>query len=632
MKTFYFQIVRDKSLLFSLLLCPAYIVFASTLAILQHDSFHTHAFDMGYFDNVLWNTSQGRFFVNDFPDKSPIFLGEHFSPALILVAPFYWLWNDARVLLVAQAIALGLMPLPCYLVVRRRHPTLAPFALLALYLNPALLGVALSEFHEIALAAPCVSWGLWAWLEKRSWVGLVIGLLVAVMAKEEVAVIVGAIGIYILMEQLNTKTQRHKDTPRSNLVSLRLRGMGLIIFALLWLVLVWGVVPRLLDNTVSHWQIRYGDIAPTPLEGAQRLLTNPVFLWERYNQPQKWWAVARTLWPLAFLPLLAPDLFALTLPVYAYLLLSNKASVSQLQVWYVTPLLPLLFMATAMALARAAERWARLWVGVLVVMSMWVYVSVGVGPLSFNYEPARFAVTERTQCGQRLLSLIPSDVSISAQDNLMPHLSHRRTLYVFPSMGEPLAEYVALDARYEVVGGHSNWPTVRQRDVPLVVNQFLAQPGYTLIGDACDYKVLRYTQTPLITHSLQKSFAGQIELMGYDLAIANEQGIYQSATTPFAKGRAVRVMLWWRATTKVAQDYTVFVHALNVDGQLVGQHDSSPANGFRATTTWTEGELVRDIHYFTLNDDASHIVVGLYDARTGQRVRVGEEDFVSLTR
>jgi hypothetical protein len=453
------------------------------------------------------------------------------------------------------------------------------------------------------------------------------------MVKEEVAVMVAAIGCYLIaVEFFNTKTQRHEGAKQKLrvFVSWWLRGLMLIAFALLWLAFVWGIVPRLLDDTVSHWQIRYGDIAPTPLEGARRLLTEPAFLWGRYNQSQKWLAAVRTLWPLAFVPLLAPDLFALTLPVYAYLLLSNKASVSQLQFWYVTPLLPLLCIATATAIARAPVMRARMFMGALMAASVFAWGSIGVGPLAANYEPARFALTERTQCGQRLLSLIPPDASISAQDNLMPQLSHRRLLNVFPSMGEPLAEYVAIDARYEFVGGHSNWSQVRQRDVPSMVNQFLAQPTYTLIGDGCDYKILRYTQTPNITHPLPKNFSGQIELLGYDLAIADEQGIYQSATMLFAKGRAVRVMLWWRATTKTSQAYTVFVHALNADGQLVGQHDSPPANSFRPTTSWSEGELVRDLHYFTVGGDATQIVVGLYEARTGQRVRVGEGDAVIL--
>ena len=71
---------------FAAALCvAAFALISMTLAIRQHDSFHTHAFDLGYIDNVMWNTSQGRLFVNDFPDKPGNFLGEHFSPALMLV-------------------------------------------------------------------------------------------------------------------------------------------------------------------------------------------------------------------------------------------------------------------------------------------------------------------------------------------------------------------------------------------------------------------------------------------------------------------------------------------------------------------------------------------------------------------
>ena len=193
----------------AVILCLTYILFVAALAVRQHDSFHTHAFDMAYFDNVIWNTSQGRLFVNDFPDKPRNFLGEHFSPALILLAPLYWLLPDARVLLVAQAVALGLTVVPSYLMVHQRYPRLALVVMLALYLNPALLGVALSEFHEITLAAPFVAWVLWRVSEQGreggsiGWlVGLVGGLLVALAFKEEVAVIVAAVGVYLSVEYL----------------------------------------------------------------------------------------------------------------------------------------------------------------------------------------------------------------------------------------------------------------------------------------------------------------------------------------------------------------------------------------------------------------------------------------------
>ena len=50
---------------------------------------------------------------------------------------------------------------------------------------------------------------------------------------------------------------------------------------------------------------------------------------------------------------------------------------------------------------------------------------------------------------------------------------------------EPLAEYVAIDANYEFVGGYANWPLVRRLEVPAYVNRFLSDPGYELISDGC---------------------------------------------------------------------------------------------------------------------------------------------------
>src|SRR5205085_4003431 len=106
----------------ALLLCLGYAIFVASLAIRQHDSFHTHAFDMGYFDNVVWNTSQGRLFANDLPDKPHNFLGDHFSPAVLALAPLYWVWSDARMLLTVQAVMLALSVAPAYWLVRQRSP------------------------------------------------------------------------------------------------------------------------------------------------------------------------------------------------------------------------------------------------------------------------------------------------------------------------------------------------------------------------------------------------------------------------------------------------------------------------------------------------------------------------------
>ena len=60
-----------------------------------------------------------------------------------------------------------------------------------------------------------------------------------------------------------------------------------------------------------------------------------------------------------------------------------------------------------------------------------------------------------------------------------------------------------------------------------------------------------------------------------------------------ANGR-LPVTLFWSAEQKLAKDYTVFVHVLDGDGQMVGQRDQQPAAGKAPSSGWEPGRLVAD--------------------------------------
>ncbi|MSQ23083.1 MAG: hypothetical protein EXR58_00805 [Chloroflexi bacterium] len=80
------------------------------------------------------------------------------------------------------------------------------------------------------------------------------------------------------------------------------------------------------------------------------------------------------------------------------------------------------------------------------------------------------------------------------------------------------------------------------------------------------------------------------------------------------------VELTWRALVKPFRSYTVFVHALDTQGNIVAQHDSPPMNGSYPTALWDLDEIVRDVH--PLGSDlrlASSLEIGLYDSQSLQR-------------
>jgi hypothetical protein len=66
----------------------------------------------------------------------------------------------------------------------------------------------------------------------------------------------------------------------------------------------------------------------------------------------------------------------------------------------------------------------------------------------------------------------------------------------------------------------------------------------------------------------------------------------------------------------------LFIHVLDGDGQMIGQHDGQPFGGEYPTSLWEAGERVRDARAFELPPAAQRLRIGWYDAQTGQRLPV----------
>jgi hypothetical protein len=106
---------------------------------------------------------------------------------------------------------------------------------------------------------------------------------------------------------------------------------------------------------------------------------------------------------------------------------------------------------------------------------------------------------------------------------------------------------------------------------------------------------------PAAAHPLTAQFGNLAELLGYDLS--ENPGV-------------LNVRLVWRALSETSTSYTVFVHALDADGKVIGQADVAPG-----TDNWAAGEVVTADYELPLPVPASKLEVGLYDARDGSRLQ-----------
>jgi uncharacterized membrane protein len=134
-------------------------------------------FDSGIFDQAI--QSYANFRIPDILLKSqePFnILGDHFSPVLVLLTPFYWLWPNVRVLLVIQAVGTGIVAwLIGYLGVRWGLKLWQALIVEAGFaLGVGVLNAITFDFHETVFGLPLLVLLCWGLLENRTvWVGVV---------------------------------------------------------------------------------------------------------------------------------------------------------------------------------------------------------------------------------------------------------------------------------------------------------------------------------------------------------------------------------------------------------------------------------------------------------------------------
>ena len=145
-----------------------------------------------------------------------------------------------------------------------------------------------------------------------------------------------------------------------------------------------------------------------------------------------------------------------------------------------------------------------------------------------------------------------------------------------------------------------------------------------LIGPIQVEKGLSDVHALTYDHPSHAVLGGTIRLVGYNLS---EEG---------RTGASLSLILFWQCQSPVQKNYTVFTHVVDAAGHRWAGKDNQPADGFYPTTAWTAGEVIRDPYDIPLPADIPegmyNIVVGLYDAETGERLLSADNaaDHVSL--
>jgi uncharacterized membrane protein len=586
-------------------LLAVYVATFSWMAIRQHAGFRTQALDLAKFDQAIWNTARGHPFRITLIQSSVI--QSHFSPSLALYAPLYWLWDDVRLLFVAQSICLGGAGFLVYWFFRRDAPWLGLVVYAAYLMHPSLHHVNLIEFRRVTIAVLASSFALYHMLRRR-YVWMLVGLSIALLSKEDLAFLVIGVGLYVVLAHRSFKV-----------------GIPLLIVGLAWLVLVPFVI--LPDLSVSHSDLssetyvhsrkNFSYLGESPVEMLQTLWRNPTAPLRYVLRPERMTAVFHLCWPTAFLFLLAPEITAFTLPFLGYLLASKYNVMGTLGAWYPSVLLPILYWAVAVGISRVRGRWRMVMLAALLACGFGGWFLNGEVWPGHRFAPGRFEVSTHHRQVEAILRRIPTDAIVAAQDPLVPHLSHREQIYLFPWVPEDVQpDYVVLDREMGI------YPVEIDAYRSLFYD-LLAGTEYEVDHQVDSFYVFRYVGDVSPAVAREDQWDGALTLIGYSAAAAPPGEAFGPVAGELPTGTTMRLSLFWRVDQPMEQNYTVFVHLLSVDGRMLAQHDAWPADAHRPTSVLSPGDVVRDVHYLAIPETIPATVVvhvGLYEGITGRHL------------
>jgi uncharacterized membrane protein len=586
-------------------LLALYVVVFTLLNVRQHDSFHSRALDLAKFDQSIWNTAHGRPYQITIGENAVI--ESHFSPALALFAPLYWIWPDIRVLFAAQSLLLGGAGFLIYWHFRRSAPLLGIIVFAAYLMHPALHQVNLQEFRRITLAVFAVSYALYHLLRQQyGWMAL--GLALALLSKEETSLVVLAFGLYIILVQ------------KSYWV-----GIVTTVAGLAWFLLVpFVVLPRLMtvDQVAGyqHASQSFAYLGTTLPEVLATLSERPLIMFEYIGQPPRLRALLAFLWPSAFLFVLAPQLVLLMLPYLVLLLASTSDTMGTLGNWYPSVLTVLLFWAVGLGAARLAGVWRRAALGLLLLASFTAWFLTSELWPGRRFDAALFEVSDHHRAIAASLSGVPEEAIVMAQDPLVPHLSHRQEIYLLPWVrGGNRPDYVIFDralATYPVdLGAYRT-----------LFYDYLAGTEYKLAEQIASYYLFEYAGQVQPSLESGAEWENGLRLNGITTAVAPPGAPFATAHEgPLPASTTLRAALFWEVLDETETNQSVFVHVVDAAGRLVGQSDGWPADSHRPTSVLPAGERVRDVHYVELLQsvdlDELTIRIGLYESASGAPVQ-----------
>jgi uncharacterized membrane protein len=643
-------LVTTMAILFS----AYFIAFMTT----KQDALQTSAEDLGIMDQAVWSVMHGQWLhqticnivsdTNCYSTTGISRLAIHFEPILFPISLFYAILPSPKTLMVVQTLVVASGAFPAFWLarLRLRNELVAAAMALIYLLYPAQQAATVFDFHAVTLTASLLLFTLYFMYTRRT-VWLFVFAVLAMACKEEIPLVIAIFGIWSIIFQ-----QRWRS------------GLGLLLLSLGWIGCIFLVYHLFSPTGHSLLASRYAYLGQNTVDIARTILLHPFSLLSQHVLEQNHRQYLRLLLaPVGYLPLLAPWILVLAIPSIAINLLSTDPNQYLGIFQYNAEIVPVLIFATIEAIvviiwafercisslreqnpqglaqpgnrlttARNLERWlssACLFIlmgGILFNMVRHDRVH-GALPITAGFQWPQ--VVPHDILAQRFIERIPASASVSAQTNLVPQISERSAIYLFP-YGDDRADYIFLDitsspypsqstsymsavkkvlmsGKYGVVAAQDGFLLLQRGLPPPGISPFSPiQKGDDVVPDLPDsfcsfvnvyqWQVLHPIQVNFSSHT--RSMTG-ISLVGYDVVAPAS---FKSLPSH------MQVTTYWRVNTIGLPPLRVLMLLTDKNGKEQYVSADFPALSWCPSSTWKPGTIVR---LTSSNLDISNVPHGL---------------------
>lgn len=392
----------------------AAVVYAA-YALLRFHTFLTGSYDLVIFDQAVRSYSHFHLPVsivkgvhNGFGPGFAV-LGDHFSPILALLAPLYWIWDDPRTLLLAQAVLFAAAIPPLWVFTRRELGSAAAYCVAGAYAVSWPIASAIAfDFHEVAFAPVLTAVMLERFQAGRRVPG-VLAALALLLVKEDMGLLVAGYGLYLLVVRRD-----------------RALGGAFVAGGLVWTWLAARVlIPAFGGDQNYYWA--YGALGDDLPGAIAHVVTRPWdALWLLGTPPIKVATLALLLLPLLLAPLRSPLVLA-ALPLLAERMLASRyGNWWEPRFHYNAFVVVILLAAGVDGVSRLGadirRRVGTAWAAAVLAIAV---VLAGFFPMVSVLNPANYQRDARMRAAAASVAAIPTGVEVEAPNALGPQLSDR---------------------------------------------------------------------------------------------------------------------------------------------------------------------------------------------------------------